>query len=512
MNIKRSNIKFIIIEIIIIILGITGVTFAVSYVMKSINVNVNAAQLAVDYTGNLTLPTVNLFPIEDASVSTNTENVMRINFSVKGVSSNPNIPVIYDVILSDLEIDEELKSKYLKWELEKNGAVISSGSFDPWFDNVIDGKFWLTEIQQDLPTSSESADNYEFRLWISESCTGDITTCTEDMDQSDMLNKNISGKIETVLYTKGKEALVRHPGENASKYITSLLESNPETMNNDDPDGNVRYMGADPNNYVLFNNELWRIIGVFDVASTYGGPTEKRLKIIRNEPIGSYSWDNKPAGIGSSTSNTGSNDWTDSILMEVLNNGAYWNRTKGMCPSGLNGKEVSCDFSTIGLTDEAKSLIGDAIWNLGGTKSFFNSSDGLARHWYEYERGTVVYSDRPTYWIGKIGLMYPSDYGYATSGGEKVDRTECLAKELINWNDSNYQECLKNSYLYLSSTTWTITLDAITSNYSIYISNNGSVNRFSAYSIDKVIPNLYLNSTVQITGGEGTSENPFTLG
>ena len=70
-----------------------------------------------------------------------------------------------------------------------------------------------------------------------------------------MLNKNISGKIETVLYTKGKEALVRHPGEIASKYITSFLSSNFEVMNNDDPDGNIRYMGKDPNNYVLFNNE-----------------------------------------------------------------------------------------------------------------------------------------------------------------------------------------------------------------------------------------------------------------
>ena len=109
MNIKKNNTKFIIFEIIIIILGIIGVTFAVSYVMKSINVNVNTAALAVDYTGNLTLPTVDLFPIEDASVSTNTENVMRINFSVKGVSSNPDIPIIYDVILSDLDIDEELK-------------------------------------------------------------------------------------------------------------------------------------------------------------------------------------------------------------------------------------------------------------------------------------------------------------------------------------------------------------------------------------------------------------------
>ena len=255
-NIKKNNTKFIIFEIIVIMLGIIGVTFAVSYVMDSINVNVDTAQLAVDYTGSLTLPTANLMPITDDSVDTNNENVMRINFTVKGSSSNPDIPIIYDVILSDLQIDSELKSEYLKWELEKNGTVISSGSFSPWFDNIIDGKFWLTEIQQDLPTNSSTPDSYEFRIWISESCPGDVSTCTEDMDQSNMLNKSISGKIETVLYTKGKETLERNPGYIATEYIESLLVKNPDTMNNDDPDGNIRYMGADPNNYVLFNNEL----------------------------------------------------------------------------------------------------------------------------------------------------------------------------------------------------------------------------------------------------------------
>ena len=290
MNIKKYNTKFILFEIIVIMLGIIGVTFAASYIMKSINVNVDTAALAVDYTGNLTLPKVDLVPIEDSSVDTNTDNVMRINFTVKGASSNPNIPIIYDVILSDLEIDSALKNEYLKWELEKNGSVISSGSFSPKFDTIRDGKLWLTEIQQDLPTNSQSADSYEFRLWISESCTGDITTCTEDMDQSNMLGKKLSGKIETVLYTKSKEALVRVPASYASDYITSLLDSNPDTMNNDDPDGNVRYMGADPNNYVKFNNELWRIIGVFDVKSSVSGSTEERVKIIRDEPIdNSYS-------------------------------------------------------------------------------------------------------------------------------------------------------------------------------------------------------------------------------
>ena len=299
---------------------------------------------------------------------------------------------------------------------------------------------------------------------------------------------------------------------NASEYIESLLASNPETMNNDDPDGNVRYMGANPNNYVKFNNELWRIIGVFDVASTYGGSTEKRLKIIRSEPIGKYSWDNKPSGTGSSTSKYGSNDWTDSALMEVLNNGAYWNRTSGTCPSGHNGATKSCDFSTTGLTEEAKSLIGDAVWNLGGTSSYTSVSNGLASHWYSYERGTTVYSDRPTYWVGKIGLMYPSDYGYATSGGTTTNRSSCLAKELLNWDSFGYSDCKNNDYLYNSSSQWTLTPYSSLSNGVFAVISSGRVGYYGAnLSSYSASPVLYLKSTVEITGGEGISENPYTL-
>ena len=51
-----------------------------------------------------------------------------------------------------------------------------------------------------------------------------------------------------------------------------------------------RYIGANPNNYVKFNDELWRIIGVFGVDDGTG-KIEKRMKIIRNESIGNYSYD-----------------------------------------------------------------------------------------------------------------------------------------------------------------------------------------------------------------------------
>ena len=110
--------------------------------------------------------------------------------------------------------------------------------------------------------------------------------------------------------------------------------------------------------------------------------------------------------------------------------------------------------------------------------------------------------------------MYPSDYGYATSGGTTTNRASCLAKELFSWNSSSYSDCKNNDYLYNSSLyQWTITPG---SSYSFHVFNVNTTGRVDGYganiSFYSASPVLYLLSTVEITGGEGTSENPFTLG
>ena len=168
------------------------------------------------------------------------------------------------------------------------------------------------------------------------------------------------------------------------------------------------YKRQNPNNYVSFNNELWRIIGVMKNLDDGTGKKETRLKIIRDEPIGNYSWDNKASGTGSSTSQYGSNDWSDSALQQVLNSGAYWNRTSGECPAGQNGITTACDFSSIGVTNEAKSMIGNSIWNLGGLslireaeENFWSASTNI---WYSNERGQNVYNNRPIEWLSLIHI------------------------------------------------------------------------------------------------------------
>ena len=335
------------------------------------------------------------------------------------------------------------------------------------------------------------------------------TTCTNGATV-EWLDDEWAPKILNFTQTRTKCTLY------FSKYIppateTILAQGETEELKFDNTtDNNLRYVGANPNNYVRFNNELWRIIGVMNNIDDGTGNKETRIKLIRDESIGKYSWDNKPNGTGSSTSKYGSNDWTDSTLKEVLNNGPYWNRTSGNCPSGENGATTSCDFSTNGLTEEAKRMISDAVWNLGGSSTY---NDVTASMFYERERGTTVYSGRPTKWTGKIGLMYPSDYGYATSGGSTTNRETCLNTVLYNWDSSSVSDCKNNDWLYNSSNyQWTLTSNSSGSSFVFYVVSLGPVRDGYARNATRAVsPALYLNSNVKISGGEGTESSPYQL-
>ena len=272
-------------------------------------------------------------------------------------------------------------------------------------------------------------------------------------------------------------------------------------------DNNLRYVGANPCNYVTFNGEKagWRIIGILNT------PEGQRMKLIRTNSLGNYSWDNKASGTGSSISSYGSNDWTDSTLKEVLNNGAYYNKTSGKCPYGQNGATTSCDFTSNGLTEAAKNQIDTITWKLGGTASYASSSNGLASHWYTYERGTTLYTGRPTEWQGKVGLMYPSDYGYATSGGTSMNRGSCLAKELYNWDGAS--DCKNNDWLYNSSIyQWTLAPHSSASSNVFLVNRIGRVRDNFANDQNAVRPSVYLISKTSFLGGEGTPENPYEIG
>ena len=303
-----------------------------------------------------------------------------------------------------------------------------------------------------------------------------------------------------------------------------------------------RYIGKDPNNYVTFNNEEagWRIIGI-ETVDDGTGTKEKRIKLIRKNALTpSMLWDNKSSGTGSSESSLGSNDWTDSRLMMVLNPGyendplategkgsLYWNRQSGNCPTGGPSGPATgtpnCDFSETGLLPEAQKLIGNAKWFLGGAENYTDADDGTSNHWYSYERGEETCTTkgkctktRKTNWTGHVGLIYPSDYGYATSGGTTANRATCLAKELYNWDSINegIPDCINNNWIYNSDQyQWTIT-PYINATLMFY-EYEGAIQETYTDGIDvstsRVLPVVYLRADVLYEKGDGSSSNPFVF-
>ena len=282
--------------------------------------------------------------------------------------------------------------------------------------------------------------------------------------------------------------------------------------------GNIRYYGASPNNYIYFNCsdynnqsdttcEKWRIIGVFD----------GKVKIIRNESIGKYSWDSSASGVNSGK---GENEWPQADLMKLLNPGydsetiggsLYYNSKSGTCYNGKTNATTSCDFTSSGIkNEETKNKIAEVTWNLGG----WNSSSIFSNQIYGYERGTTVYSGRSPTWTGKVALPYPSDYGYAT------DFNKC-SKNLLDYGGLlTSNDCGKNDWMYPiitgsdNSKGWLLTPYSGNASYAWnvyslgYVSNDSN-NVFNALG---VAPVLYLSSDETIVDGTtGSQDNPYKL-
>ena len=218
------------------------------------------------------------------------------------------------------------------------------------------------------------------------------------------------------------------------------------------------FTGANPNNYVTFNDEKagWRIISV---------ECDGSIKIIRNQVLSSgQAWDN--------TSSTN------------------WDR-----PSTINTYLNTTYFNT--LVNSKDKIIGHT-WNIGSiTRN--NDLSGQIN-----EENSKVSQE------AKIGLITVSEYIRTNS-----NKQNCGSFEL---NDNNHDECLTTNWMYNIVPTyqwvWTITTDkslpmayTISADGGVFgtIYSEGVVNALS------VSPVLYLSSDIKITSGNGSQSNPYTF-
>ena len=195
--------------------------------------------------------------------------------------------------------------------------------------------------------------------------------------------------------------------------------------------------------------------------------------------------------------------------------GSYYNGISGCKPAAIaKGSSFSCssiDFSSTGLkNDNTRNAIESVVWNLGSIEDYKTTVD----NYYSAERSGVSYINHATTWTGKIGLIYPSDYAYATAGSSSPNRDTCLKASLTEISQfGSYRLCLENNYFYIFSY-WFLLSSAKDTYSEIYTEGQGVYPQkstgFNEYGVASY-PTLYLKSSVSISSGEGTSESPYQL-
>ena len=358
----------------------------------------------------------------------------------------------------------------------------------------------------------------------------DYASCIISFDESGIAKVSITGKgkFDGLKITNGtkdnaevKEITKPTYGMKATEYITNLLEYDGEGLKIDNTsDANIRYYGANPNNYVSFNNELWRIIGVFG----------NNVKLIRKDSLGSLLWDSSESRVNGGY---GVNEWSQADLQVYLNKMYYGGDTTVTCYGDSNNTTTTCPTNTIDET--SKALIDNHIWNTGAPNdstlydSTTNSYDTV--EFYKAERGTVngkicssgSYCNdtvtRKTEWTGYIGLPYVTDWAYAS--GENICET--------NMNEGYYAGasspdeafanavCKNNNWMNYGSTyndtTWFMSPRANPNDASRvwFVYGAGAAEYDIAASSSAVAPSIYLKSNALIESGNGTSSNPYIL-
>ena len=522
---KKINKKLVIVSVLIATI-ITSIGVAFGYFVwnsttnTDISFTVEGAVVQLD--DGTDIKGANLMPV--ASYTSGGKDVVKKGIKIK-LKDTVSDTVTVDFKLKVNSIDSGLNHSSFKYNLvNASGTSVKSGNFSTSKAGDSISLLTLSTMDGSLTTSLTS---YTLYIYI-DGASGDNPSSM--MNQSFDFSLDVTGSnsnVEYMLATKRVESLddgtTGDSGSGVYKVEHSAIPASSSATGSEIPAvTDYRYYGANPNNYICLDMEggstcpdkhLYRIIGsIYEEKEN-----TNRIKVIKATPLTDgttkgFSWDYTSSGSYSNiwatiTSGNYSNSLTSgSQLMKLLNSGAWWNGTSGSYYNNST-TATNVNFTNYKLSDKAKSYITTSRYYLGG----YNDTIGvMTNQFYTYERGTTRYdTNRPLYWDGMVGLMYPSDYGYV-AGNTCVTGTDPF----------NYEGGCKNKdWLWMTTR----------SNYSNdteWLMSPSSGNSYGVFGVDSggyvggIIGNnnalsvrlvFYLTSTTSITSGSGTQDDPYLV-
>ena len=370
---------------------------------------------------------------------------------------------------------------------EKNIVGIASTSIDEEGNKKISGVGTLTatfetnlvspsdSIEYDVTVSNKGNLNAKLdKITISESDNNAITFTPSGLSEGDVLNAGsnavLTVKVEyndvtsqpektigtlkvTLDYSQADENKeeLKPIFTNMKGIEVPVVSENDGLYHDEHVSDRYVYRGANPNNYITFNNEAWKIIAL---------ESDGTIKIMKTESIGEFSWDTSV-----------SYRWERPATINTYLNNDYYNT----------------------LNSEAKSLIQTHAWGVGAVT--YNNT-GLAAQ---------IADENSIVWNGNIGLMSVSDYLKADS-----DIEQCGTLDVHSYHCKTTNYIFK--LIPASKIFWMISA-VNNGEYSTYVYSINSysfINSNYASNENGILPALYLKSDITLSG-EGTASNPYTI-
>lgn len=520
---QKEKQKKLIVPILLLALGLTFILSGTSYALWKLTFTQETTNKITSGCFKINFKDANPVNLKDAVPITDSDGKILSPYEFT-LENTCDSYVSYQINLEVLDNSSFNAHNNIKLQLQNNSPELltSNQSIEPTLANV--------KVSYRLETGyieKNEKIHFNLRLWLDEN-----TPLNEDT-----MNKSFLSKVTVITSHHNNKPTYAERiitcQENNRDLVSCMLENSKYDQENllfdNTVDNNLRYVGPSPNNYLSFNNENWRIIGIMNNVEDSVGTKTSRIKLIRDESIGVYSWDSSSDFINSGH---GVNEWSKSAIMKLLNPGfesetvggsLYWDDGSGNCYNNQSQTTTTCNFTTTGIKNKYKAIIDEIKWNTGSNGTIYASDNISVEDYYTLERSNQTGKncsgsncndtvERTTTWIGKIGLMYPSDYAYSTKGGLTNTRNICLINKLYNWNNPEINDCKNNSWLYKSGalTMTPLSISNISSAHSAAILEEGNVG-WTAATPYEVYPVIYLKQDIKIISGKGTKANPYIL-
>ena len=479
MNTKKKKILLVIVSVFLIALISFGTYALWNSELLTGNNSITTGQVKMSYTESNEIGMNNALPIKDEEGKTlnNYFDFKVLSYIKTRANDDTQRKLNYNIVLEPLTVDNPLSDSEIKVYLTKVESGTETVVVEPTTIEKLNNKVLKSQEEIFSNNKAEVVTSYRLRAWIDESVD---TTKLNEKKYSYKFRVNINNEAAPVKEDHALTFAKSKVGTDGLEPITHTIDN---TLQVDSKFATeYRYRGGDStvNNYVTFNNEVWRIIGIIPTEAINGN-VENRIKIIRDESIGNMYWNTTK-----DTTTSSWNNWVTGTLNTYLNND-YYNT----------------------LSSDAQNMIGTAKYYLGG----YNDSNITSDVMWQYERKNDA--NRTGYYYGtnpimqndvskKIAIMYASDYGYAAS-------KECSKGLSYYYEDSN---CItSNNWLDKSQDEWLLPQYSGNSSGAFFVRSSGDVTYGGVVNGGEyaVRPVLYLSSNVKISGGEGTSQKPYQL-